>query len=272
MRQITSFILRSLLLQLGEKALAHHPVRLCQLAGERFDFLAFPGHVHTGGHVAITAMHPRQGRGHLEVFLLRNGIKLVIVTTGAVHRQPEETLGHRSHDVGHFILPHDLALLVPVGLEPVEGPADEKPGGGDGTGMTRFEDIPRDLPLHELVVGHVRVQGIYHPVPVGPCVRSQLIVFKAIALAIAGHVEPVAGPAFPIMWRGQQDINLSTGAGRRGKAGQAIVQPATDHPLTRFRSRLQSHFLKLGKDEGIDGVSHPVRFLHGRHLRSRHRL
>ncbi len=58
-------------------------------------------------------MHSREGGGHLEIFLLRYGIKLVIVTTGAMHGQPKEALRYRSHDVFHFILPHDSALLIP---------------------------------------------------------------------------------------------------------------------------------------------------------------
>ena len=217
-------------------------------------------------------MHSRERGGHLEVFLLRDGIKLMIVTTGAMHRQPEKALSYRSHDIFHFVLPHDPALLVPVGLETVEGSTDEKPGRSNRSGVIRLKHVPGNLPLHELIIRHILIEGINHPVPIRPCVRAQLVIFKSITLPIAGHVQPVPSPALSVMRRRKKSIHICSDSRFRRQTGQPEMKTSADNAFTRLRCRLQPLLLKLSEDEGINRIAHPTGILHHRNLRTRYWL
>ncbi len=217
-------------------------------------------------------MHSREGGGHLEIFLLCYGIKLVIVTTGTMHGQPKEALRHRSHDVFHFILPHNSALLIPGGLKSVKGPTDKKSGCGNSTGMIRLEHVAGNLPLHELIVRHILIEGINHPVPIRPSVGAELIIFKSVTLTITRHIQPVPSPALSVMRRRKKGVNVCSHPWLRRQTGQPEVQSSSNNPFTRFRSWLQSLLLQFSEDEGVDRIAHPPGIFHGRNLWTGDRL
>ena len=49
-----------------------------------------------------------KGRRHTVVLFLRDGVELVVVTSGTVNRQSEEGLADDADNLFEFVLPHDL--------------------------------------------------------------------------------------------------------------------------------------------------------------------
>jgi len=146
----------------------------------------------------------------------------------------------------------------------------------------------------ELVVRLVLVHRVDHVVAVGPGVGVAVVAEEAVALidlkaarvGVAGGVEPVTGPAFAVVRRGEEEVDLlgvdgfeiagrATGAGgeRVGEPGviagldesvdlfgggretdQIVIDATQEGFGTRGRIGLEALLFKLGEDEGVDGI------------------
>ena len=77
---------------------------------------------------AFAVKHPGDRRGHLVIFLLLNGIVLVIVAARAVDREPDKRLPDRANDLLEFILTrrffHELATANDRVVQPGHEEAD----------------------------------------------------------------------------------------------------------------------------------------------------
>ena len=86
------------------------------------------------------------------------------------------------------------------------------------------QKIPRQLLDRKLIVRHVVVKSIDHPVAIGPR-RSKLIGLKSIRVCISRQVEPVPCPSFAKTWRRQESVNLG------------LIIPGFQKSLQIFRRR-----------------------------------
>ena len=87
------------------------------------------------------------------------------------------------------------------------GPATRKPVAARASGSAGPEQVAGELEPGELVVGHVGVEGADDPVAVGPGVEARHVALEAVALAVAGHVEPVPGVALAVLRTAEQAID-----------------------------------------------------------------
>ena len=67
-------------------------------------------------------------------------------------------------------------------------------GGDDLSRGGIRQEVAGDLLQRELIEGHVRVQGVDHPVAVGPDL-AEVIALKAVGVRVACEVQPRARPA-----------------------------------------------------------------------------
>ena len=108
--------------------------------------------------------------------------------------------------------------------------------------------VARDLLDREPVEGHVRVEGVDHPVAVGPD-RAAVVLLVAVGVGVAREVEPVARPALAVVRRGEQAIDepfVGVGTfvgqkrvdlrGRRRQAGQ-VERDAAEPACVSRRGR-----------------------------------
>ena len=142
-----------------------------------------------------------KGRRHTVVLFLRDGIELVVVTSGTVNRQSEEGLADDADNLFEFVLPHDLfhrvTLLRVSNL--VIGTCDQKSSSNYGRRVSWLEDVAGELPGGEAVVRSVCVQRCDDPVAVSPRIGPKLVAFETLAFSVTDDVEPVPSPAFAIV-------------------------------------------------------------------------
>ena len=105
----------------------------------------------------------------------------MIVATRALYLQSEKRLPHHAHHLPQFIrarllLEHDVCRQHGV-VHSRDEEANRR-----RTFRPRPEHIAHQLHPRELVVRHVGIEGIDHPVPIRPGVSPWLIVLKAVAL------------------------------------------------------------------------------------------
>ena len=137
------------------------------------------------------------------VVLLRNRVVLVIVTPGAGKREPEPHRRGRLDAVEHVL---DSSLLGDPAALAVEHVVAVKPARELLRRRRIRQLITRQLFNRELVVRHVRVDRVHHPVSPRPH-RALGIALKAIRVRVPRHIEPVPRPAFAIARRGQQPVD-----------------------------------------------------------------
>ena len=230
------------------------------------------------------------------VVLDRDRIELVIVTARAGDGQAEEGLGRR------------VDALVDGVMDIVEALADgDEAEGGEAriVGRDVRDAVRGELLDHELVVRLVLVHRVDDVIAVSPGVGVAVVAEEAVTLVdlqatrvgVTGGVEPVTGPAFAVVRRGEEEVDLldvdgfevagrTAGArgervGERGviagldegvdlfgggREAEEIVVDATEESLrTRGRIGLQALFFELGQDEGVDRILGPSLVLHFRH-------
>ena len=230
------------------------------------------------------------------VVLDRDRVELVIVATRAGDGQAEEGLGRR------------VDALIDGVMDVVEALADGDEAEGGETRIVRRDvrDAVRgELLDDELVVRLVLVHRVDHVVAIGPGVGVAVVAEEAVALVdleaarvgVAGGVEPVTGPAFAVVRRGEEEVDLldvdgfevagrATGAGgeRVGEAGviagldecvdlfgggreadQIVVDATQEGFGTRGRIGLEALLFELGEDERVDGILDPGLVLHFGH-------
>ena len=145
----------------------------------------------------------------------RDGIELVVVTTGAVDRDPQKGLTDGADKIFQFFLPHpglhDRAGLAVADLVP--GTGDEEPGGNDTVPTHGFQHIPRNLLSREQIIGLVGIETPDHIVPVTPGIRPELVPLKPLAFTVADDIEPMPRPAFTVAGGGQKSLDQLCGGG-----------------------------------------------------------
>ena len=274
------------------------------------------------GHQALLEIGPlcggvgRRNRGALEglnrrgedpmqgvVVGRRDGVELMVMAAGAGDREPEEGLGR-----GIDALIDGVVLIVKTLTD-----GDEAEGGEARVFLLQVrEAVGGQLFGDELVVRLIRVQRIDDVITERPSVGVAIVFKKRVALVdgqstrvgIAGRIEPVAGPAFPVMRRGQQFIHFlgnqrvdrltrlaALDAGRirrdsdailsaegvdlirRGRQADQIIMNATQERLRVGGGvGLQASGFKLCQDEGINGIMNPGLILHLGHHGLHHGL
>ena len=106
--------------------------------------------------------------GQRIVIGLRNGIVFVIVTAGACHGEAQKPAAHYIHSIVTLIGARHFvgAIIVIPGSQPQEAS-----GGQRFVAGLRVQQIAGQLRLNKLVVRHVVVKRLNHPVPIRPGVR-----------------------------------------------------------------------------------------------------
>ena len=136
------------------------------------------------------------------------------MAAGAAHRQAQESRTRCGDDViefvltGHFILHQDHI-------------SDERAVTAEAQGHKRIvvtvrQFVSRELLQNESIVGCVLIEGTNDVVAVTPCIGAKPVIFVAVTVCIAGHVQPVTGPALPVAFRVQQPIDELFVGIRRG--------------------------------------------------------
>ena len=137
------------------------------------------------------------------------------------------------------------------------------------------QQVAGQLLDREAVEGHVLIEGLDDPIAIGPDL-AVIVEVDAVAVGIAGGVEPVAGPMFAPMRRLHQAVGqLLVGLRRRvvdkgldhlrrrRQAGQIETQPPGQRAAVGLGGRLQAALLQGGQHETIDRVADPACVLYG---------
>ena len=222
-----------------QKTALHLRRPLFKLRGKGFPLLSQLDVLLSNLLIESLQVFPRTFEDPVERVIIRSGdrIKLVIVTAGAGHRQGKHPPGH-----------HIDAVVNDIGLHP-EKPAAQgkKAHRGEVTALAmplREQKIGSELPLDELIVGQVPVEGFHYPVAINPGVGEIELLPRIgipLGVGIPCHIEPETGPSFAIVRRGEQLIHH---LGRQGlvvlggsdefiksfvtgrKTAQIVVEPA----------------------------------------------
>ena len=106
-----------------------------------------------GRDVDLAADRRREGGGHPVVVFGRDRVVLVIVAAGAADREAQEGHARRRDHVVELVVPGRLEFgLGQLGRE---GARAEEPGRGHGQRVVGRQLVAGELPVDELVVGHV---------------------------------------------------------------------------------------------------------------------
>ena len=141
-----------------------------------------------------------------------------------------------------------------------------------------LDQIARQLQHGELVERHVAVEGVDHPLPVGP--HLPLVVeVDAVGVGVAGIVEPVPGPLFAPFEPGQQPVDepfvgIGRGVGDKGlhdgrlrqQAGEVEGHAAGEGAAVGLPSGGQPSGFQAGEHKAVDRVANPRLIGHGRQL------
>ena len=186
----------------------------------------------------------------------------MVVAAGAGHRQ---ALGAAHDDVDTVV--DDVGGAV----EETAAEREEAQRGEVAVVLRVLDDlVGRDLQAEELVVGQVVVEGFHHPVAisVGVGIAAFFLEDVAFRVGVAGHVEPVAAPAFAEGRQGEQTIDqlldglrIAVGDESGDLGGGRLVADeregqATDDDFTaRLRIEVEAGLLELGQDEAVERLA-----------------
>ena len=244
-------------------------LELAPIGLERLVFL--PGatgvDVHVGSRcdrsVLALLRHVVKEREELVEIPHRDRVILVIVTTGATHREPQPDRGGRLDAVGD-ILDEELGRNdAPLVVDPVIAPV----GGGQASRIVGIgKKIAGDLLDAEFVEGKIAVVGIDDPVPPRPLGALEVVLVSG-GVSVASGVEPDLGHAFAIGRRSEQavdDLFIGIGAlvGEEGghllrgwrQTGEVEGDTANEVLARRPLGRGQPGSLEPFPNEVIDGV------------------
>ena len=143
----------------------------------------------------------RNRSSHLVIFLLGNRIKLVVVTPGTIHGKPQERLANRTDQFFDFIGAGLTFHPFTASDHRVVDGRDNKTAGSQSFGITTVDHISGQLHTNKLVIPQIGVKCRNHPIAKRPDILTRVVSLKSIAFAIAGNIQPVASPAFPVMRR-----------------------------------------------------------------------
>src|ERR1051326_3964004 len=123
------------------------------------------------------------------------------MTLSAAQRDAEEDLGRRVHPVDHSL--DAILLLIDAALAIGQRVAMKARRHLLIAGRL-WKKIAGQLLDDELIVGQVAIERADDPVAPAPGERAAGVLFIAVAVGVAGEVEPVAAPALAVGRRGQQ--------------------------------------------------------------------
>ncbi len=162
----------------------------------------------------------------------------MVVALGAFQTQAQPDVGGRFdpvHDVVDAEFFGDNASFVGCGVIAVETSGDLLGGGGVG------QEVARELFHRKLVEGHVRGEGLNHPVTPPPHLAGTVRMIHA-GVAVPREIHPQQGHAFAVLGGGQHALDqFGVGVGafvlkerrqfcrRRRQAGEVQVQAARLH-------------------------------------------
>ena len=138
----------------------------------------------------------------------RDRVELVVVAASAGDGQPQEGLGEGIDLLVHQVVEHFHLVLLGDGA----GADRQKPGPqqGSNVGMPRLAggvEVSRNLVFHETIVGKVPIEAVDDVVPIAPGIGHGDVFVQAAGIGVAGDVQPMAAPAFPVARRGQQAVH-----------------------------------------------------------------
>ena len=200
----------------------------------------------------------------LVVFLLGDGVVLVVVAPSALPGEAHEDGGGGLSAVAN-VLDEPLggvdAAFVVKAVVAVETGGELLPEGGV------FELVPGELFDEELVVGHVVVEGFDDPVAPWPHV-AEGVAFVAIAVGIAGGVEPAPGHVLAITGGVHEAVDGGGEVGGfeegfvlgfgGGKAGEVEGDAAQEGAVVGGRGGLEGRGLEFAVDKAVNVAFCPI--------------
>ncbi|EDY22388.1 hypothetical protein CfE428DRAFT_0513 [Chthoniobacter flavus Ellin428] len=141
------------------------------------------------------------------------------------------------------------------------------------------QQVAGDLLDGELIERHVSVEGLDHPVAIGPSF-DVVIQVHAVRVGIAGGIQPVTRPVLAVVRRGHQLIDqllvtihafvrheLLDERWFRRQAREIQRNPPHERARIGFRRGRQSVAFQFRQREAIDRVAHPLRVFYRRQFR-----
>jgi hypothetical protein len=211
------------------------------------------------------------------VVLLRNGIKLVVVTAGALECHSQQGLSHPVDLAVHHV--HPQLLLVAAHQFPR---TERQKTGGDDAFRRRVRTLRhprrgRDLDVagkllpDELVEGLVRVERRDDIVAIAPGVRRRNGAANPDGVRVGRQVQPMPRPAIPEALVAQQtidDLGNPVGRrvrlkgvhirGRRRQPDQIEMKPTQQHGRLRLPGRRQTRLVQPRLHKPVDRTAGPI--------------
>jgi len=126
-----------------------------------------------------------------------------------------------SRGIGHVVEGVLAALDLVAGIGHI-GAEEIETGGDQRHRIVWIKLIARQLFANEARIGLVGIEGGNDIVAVAPGVGADLIVFVAVAVGIAGEIEPMPPPTLAIVRRGQQPVDHFLPGIRRGIVDEIV--------------------------------------------------
>ena len=134
----------------------------------------------------------------------------MIVAARATHREPKHGAAGGAKHVIHGIVARAFDFVR--GDLRWEHARTEKARRGEREWVLRLVFVAGELPLHELVIGHVHVQCFDDKVAKVEGVGAIVVLLEAGAFGKARYVQPVTRPALTVGW-GRQEFVDDVGQG-----------------------------------------------------------
>ena len=134
----------------------------------------------------------------------------MIVAAAQLTVRAQKRLARRADEILQFVLTHHglhrRALLVLACR--IVGAGDEKAGGLDCFNVVGPQRVAGQLLAAQIRRMADRDSGADDPIAIWPRIAPRLVIFKTVAFAKPGQVQPVAGPTLAVVGRGQQTVDL----------------------------------------------------------------
>ena len=167
---------------------------------------------------------------------------------------------------------HKILKTLVLIVEPIIGfivprPKTQESGCNHGLLCAVGDFVPGNLLDDELIVRHVTVECLHHPVPILPGKRLFLIAFISTGIRVACKIEPVPCPAFAILRHLQHTINqlcprirgliIFKGSDRRltwWQSDDIVIKPANEGSTIGTRSRFDIVLCECRTNEGVNRI------------------
>ena len=226
------------------------------------------------GHILGVEENPCQG----VIVLGGNGIELVVVAAGAGDRQAQNGPGQGVDLVIHGVIAVAQLAFLSSAIAFIDGTQGKETQRAPPFHTNAAHQVSGDLLHDEPVVAQVPIEGLHHPIPIPVGVGQGIgrVVVGPLFFRVAGHVQPIAGPALAVVGRGQQAVDHGfMGLGRgipqegldllggRRQADQVKGDPAKPGAPVGRSHRFQSLLFQAGQHKAVEGGTNPVPVPHG---------